>query len=87
MLKVKFRVYVTRRCRVCKKIHPMPTHRALYHQGEGDVVDVVAQGHANSVALLEGENKRAEEHDRKSKSRARTNLHQRPLYQYHFEVV
>jgi hypothetical protein len=90
MTKVKFRVYVTRRCRVCKKIHAMPTHRAIYHQGEGDTMDVVAKGHALASNLLEKENSRAEAADwrnsKAGKGKTRTNLRQRPLYQYHFEV-
>jgi hypothetical protein len=91
MTKVKFRVYVTRRCRVCKKIHPMPTHRPIYHQGEGDPVDVIAKGHALASDMLEKENARAEVRDRRArkegKGRLHTNLRQRPLYQYHFEVI
>ena len=90
MTKVKFRVYVVRRCRVCKKIHPMPTHRAIYHQGDGDSDDVIAKGHALAANLLEQENTRAEAHDRKNRKvgagKMHTNLRQRPLYQYHFEV-
>lgn len=91
MTKVKFRVYVTRRCRVCKKIHPMPTHRAIYHQGEGDLAEVIAKGHANASDLLERENARAEASDRRARKagsgRMHTNLRQRPLYQYCLEVA
>jgi hypothetical protein len=69
----------------------MPTHRAIYHQGEGDLDDVIAKGHANAAFLLEKENARAEANDRKARKtgagRMRTNLRQRPLYQYHFEVL
>jgi hypothetical protein len=90
MLKVKFRVYVTRRCRVCKKIHPMPTHRAIYHQADGEPMDVIARGHALASNLLEKENTRADATDRRNRNagtgKAHTNLRQRPLYQYCLEV-
>jgi hypothetical protein len=91
MTKVKFRVYVVRRCRVCKNVHPMPTHRYIYHQGDGDILDVIAKGHNLAANLLEKENDRAEAADQRNrkagKGKVYTNLHQRPLYQYHFEVV
>ncbi len=90
MIKVKFRVYVTRRCRMCNKIHTMPTHRYLDHIGEGGWQGVVAQGHANFVNLLEKENTRAERIDRRnrkaSSGRTNNNLYQRPLYQWYLEV-
>lgn len=88
--KVKFRVFVTRRCRVCKKVHPMPTHRNLFHQGEEDPHDVIQQGHINATTLLNKENERAERFDQISrkngKGKTRTNLNQRPYYQYHLEI-
>lgn len=90
MMKVKFRVYVTRRCRVCKKIHDMPTHRYIDHYGEGNVMDVIAKGHDNAVGTLEKENARAEATDRRNRKagtgRTHNNLHQRPLYQWQLEV-
>ncbi len=89
-MKVKFRVFVTRRCRVCKKIHAMPTHRHIDHYGEGEWQDVVAKGHANAVDLLEKENSRAEVIDRRNRKagsgKTHNNLRQRPLYQWHIEV-
>lgn len=69
----------------------MPTHRNLFHQGEGEVHDVIQQGHLNATTLLNKENERAERFDQlnrnKGKGKSHTNLNQRPYYQYHFEVV
>jgi hypothetical protein len=92
MLKVVFRVYVTRRCRVCKKIHTMPTNRYLDHYDEvDDPMDAIGRGHTLISDLLEKENSRAEAHDwrnsKAGKGKTRTNLRQRPLYQWHFEVT
>jgi hypothetical protein len=78
MYKVKFRVFSERLCRKCKKVHPQPTHRAIYHQSDGDEYTVIQEGHALAVTLLEGENKLAR------KNKKRENL--RPYYQYSFEV-
>ncbi|KKN92303.1 hypothetical protein LCGC14_0207940 [marine sediment metagenome] len=90
MTKVKFRVYVTRRCRVCKKIHQMPTHRYIDHYGEEDPATEIPIGHALVSNLLEKENARAESRDRKARKvgtgRMHTNQRQRPLYQYCLEV-
>ena len=91
MVKVVFRVYVTRRCRVCKKIHAMSTNRYIDHYGEGVVMDVIAKGHANAEDTLEKENTRADARDRRNRKagigRTHTNLRQRPLYQYFLEMA
>jgi hypothetical protein len=92
MTKVMFRVFVTRRCRVCKKIHPMPTHRYVDHYGEGSPEEEIQVGHTLWANALEQENERAERRDRDRNNRKagtgrmHTNMRQRPLYQYHFEV-
>jgi hypothetical protein len=90
MTKVMFRVFVTRRCRVCKKIHPMPTHRYVDHYGEGSPEEEIQVGHTLWANALEQENERAERRDRNNRKagtgRMHTNMRQRPLYQYHFEV-
>lgn len=93
MIKVKFRVYETKICRECGERHPQPTHRYIYHQGDGSVDEVIQLGHTLASNLLERENEKGEEFDRRhwkkspySKTYQRHNLQRRPLYQYHFEV-
>jgi hypothetical protein len=78
MFKVKFRVFSEKMCRKCKKVHPVPTHRAIYHMADGDEHIVIQEGHKNAVHLLEIENTLSR------KCKRRENL--RPYYQYSFEV-
>jgi hypothetical protein len=70
MFKVKFRVYETKKCRKCRRIHPAPTNRYVFHQGDGTELDVIQAGHALWVSTLNAEDKR------------RT----RPYYQYTIEL-
>jgi hypothetical protein len=55
MFKVKFRVYETKKCRKCRRIHPAPTNRYVFHQGDGTEADVIQAGHALWVSTLEAE--------------------------------
>ena len=78
-IKAKYRVYVTQLCRKCKRVHPQPTHRYIFHQGEGEAHDVIQRGSININNVLELEN-RAEY---KTKKRS---LQRRALYQYYLEL-
>lgn len=78
-IKAKYRVYVTQLCRKCKRVHPQPTFRYVFHQAEGEASDVIQRGSAIINSMLEGEN-RAEY---KTKKRS---LQQRALYQYYVEL-
>jgi hypothetical protein len=53
--KVKFRVFETKKCRKCRRIHPAPTNRVVFHQGTGTEHDVIQEGHALWVAALQQE--------------------------------
>ena len=55
MIKVKFRVFVTKLCHKCKAIHEQPTHRYIFFVGEGTEHDVIQKGHAHAVGILEAE--------------------------------
>lgn len=79
MIKVKYRVYVTQLCRKCKRVHPQPTHRYIFHQAEGDVDAIIQKGSALANNLLEREN--ASEYRAKGRS-----LKQRALFQYYLEM-
>ena len=52
MIRVKFRVYVTKMCRKCRKIHMQPTRRAIYHQSDGEYMEVLKNGNAYAKKLL-----------------------------------
>jgi len=52
MIKVKFRVYVDKHCRKCRKVHMQPTHRAIYHQADGEAMQVIQEGSAYARKLL-----------------------------------
>ena len=56
--KVKFRVYKVKKHDRCKKIHPVPTHRYIFYQGEGTEHDVVQNGHGSVLQMLKGEDKK-----------------------------
>lgn len=79
MIKAKYRVYVTQLCRKCKRVHPQPTHRYIFHQGEGDPSDVIQRGSALANNLLEREN----QSEYRAKKRS---LNRRALYQYYLEL-
>ena len=79
MIKVKFRVYVTKLCRKCKQVHPNPTHRYIFHQGEGDVDTIIQHGSVLANGLLERENRS----EYKAKGRS---LKRRAVYQYYLEI-
>jgi hypothetical protein len=87
MVKVKFRVYMTKYCngtswpcddrkRACKIKHEFPTHRYEFTQSDSDfqgtVEEAIQQGHAKLVRMLEAENR----NDRDKKKQ------QRPWFQY-----
>lgn len=57
MFKVKFRVFETKKCRKCRRIHEAPTNRYVFGQGEaGDSEhDVIQKSHATWVATLKAE--------------------------------
>lgn len=78
MIRVKYRVYVTQLCRKCKRVHPQPTHRYIFHQGEGDIDALIRKGSALANGLLDRENKS----DLKASKRS---LQRRALYQYYLE--
>ncbi len=80
MIKVKYRVYVTQMCRKCKRVHPQPTHRYIFHQADGDVDAVIQHGSALANNLLDRENKT----DYKVSKRS---LQRRALYQYYVELT
>ena len=79
MIKAKYRVYVTQLCRKCKRVHPQPTHRYIFHQSDGDTDAVIQKGSDLINNMLELEN-RAE-----YKSTKRS-LQRRALYQYYLEL-
>lgn len=79
MIKVKYRVYVTQQCRKCRKVHPSPTHRYIFHQADGEVDNVIQQGHALATNLLDRENASEIKEGKRS-------LQRRPLYQYYMEL-
>ncbi len=70
MFKVKFRVFETKKCRKCRRIHEAPTSRYVFGQGEGLEHDVIQKTHAIWVAKLKGERGRR----------------LRPLFQYTIEL-
>ncbi len=75
--KFKFRVFVTKYCRGCKKKHEFPTHRYIFRYEDGDIIDTMRQkAHAWLVWMLEQENRNDKEKKRQ----------QRPLWQYDIEV-
>ena len=73
MVKVKFRVYEEKYCHNCKEVHPHRKHRELFYQPEkeGSEHDVIQDGHAWAVALLDGENRNR-----------RISILRRPWFQY-----
>jgi hypothetical protein len=71
--KVKFRVYQTKRHDRCRKIHPVPQHRVIFHQGEGTEQEVAQQGHQIIVEQLKQED-------------AKNDTYTRPLFQYTLEL-
>ncbi len=76
--KFKFRVFVTKYCRGCKKKHEFPTNRYIFRQLEGDAVDTTRQkAHVYLVGMLEHENRNDKDKKRQ----------QRPLWQYDIEVA
>ena len=79
MIKAKYRVYVTQLCRKCKRVHPQPTHRYIFHQAEGDVDAVIQKGSALANGLLERENQSELKTGKRS-------LQRRALYQYYLEI-
>ncbi len=79
MIRVKYRVYVTQLCRKCKRVHPQPTHRYIFHQAEGDVDAIIQKGSALSNGLLEREN-------RSDLRTSKRSLQRRALYQYYLEI-
>ena len=79
MIKVKYRVYVTQLCLKCKRVHPQPTFRYIFHQAEGDADAVIQKGSALANGLLEREN----QSDLKASKRS---LQRRALYQYYLEL-
>jgi len=88
MVKVKFRVYVTKYCngtnwpcddkkKACKIKHEFPTHRYIFHQVDEDDRDAAIQkAHTFVVNMLEVEN-------RKDKDKKKQ---QRPWFQYTKEI-
>jgi hypothetical protein len=69
--KIKYRVYETKKCRKCRRIHPAPTNRYVFHQGKGYTADATIQeGHDLWVHALEAERGRK----------------LRPYYQYTIEL-
>ncbi len=78
-IKVKYRVYVTQLCRKCKRVHPQPTNRHIFHQAEGEVDAVIQKGSALANSLLDREN----QSDLKASKRS---LQRRALYQYYLEL-
>ena len=80
-IRAKYRVYVTQLCRKCKRVHPQPTRppRYIFHQGEGEAIDVVQHGSIIINNALDIEN-RAEYRAKKR------SLQRRALYQYHVEL-
>jgi hypothetical protein len=51
--KVKFRVFETKKCRKCRRIHPAPTNRHVFHQHKGTEHNAIQEGHALWVKTLE----------------------------------
>ena len=58
MIKVKFRVYANTMCRKCRKVHMQPTRRAIYHQSDGEPMDVIRNGQAfaKKILAMDGDN-------------------------------
>lgn len=89
MVKIKYRVFVTKYCngtqwpcddkkKACKIKHEFSTNRYIFHQADAGVLegDAIQEGHAKLVRMLDGENRR--DKDRKKQ--------QRPWFQYVIEV-
>jgi hypothetical protein len=55
MFKVKYRVFETKKCRKCRRIHPAPTNRYVFHQGDDTEHNVIQEGHALWVVTLKAE--------------------------------
>ena len=58
MIKVKFRIYTDKMCRKCRTIHMQPTRRSIYHQSDGEYMDVIRNGQAfaRKILALDGKN-------------------------------
>ena len=81
--KVKFRVFETKQCRKCRKVHEMPTHRAIFHQAEGSTEYLVAQqGHELAVFMLDAEYRAQRRELKKAGKPMSMAVIKRPLYQY-----
>ena len=89
MVKVKYRVFMTRYCngtqwpcddkkKACKIKHEFSTNRYLFHQADDGVLegDAIQAGHKKLCLMLDGENRR--DKDKKKQ--------QRPWFQYVIEV-
>lgn len=99
MVKIKFRVFVTKYCngtswpcddkkKACKIKHEFPTHRYLFHQVEGDTV---SDANPNIFASQE---MRQESHqyvvsmlEAENKRDKDKKKQQRPVWQYDIEVA
>jgi hypothetical protein len=80
--KVKFRVFETKQCRKCRKVHEMPTHRAIFHQAESTEYDIAQQGHELAVLVLDAEYRAQRRELKKAGKPLSLAVIKRPLYQY-----
>ncbi len=82
MYKVKFRVFETKQHGRCRKVHPMPSHRIIFHQGEGTEYDVAQQGHQLAVFCLNAEYRAERRALKKEGQPMSMAVIKRPLFQY-----